>query len=77
MIEINLIKRQWFLNASYNPNKNLISHHFDYLNRTLNEYYSKYENFIFIDDFNVNVNDSSIKDFCSLNRLKSLINEPT
>ena len=31
---------------------------------------------VFIGDFNVNTCDSSIKEFCSLNGLKNLINEP-
>ena len=37
----------------------------------------KYENYVFIGDFNVNTSDSSMKEFCSLNGLKNLINEPT
>ena len=41
------------------------------------EHSKKYENFVFIGDFNVNISDSSMKEFCSLNGLKNLINEPT
>ena len=36
-IEINLRKRKWFLNCSYNPNKNLISNHLECLNRIMDE----------------------------------------
>ena len=75
-IENNFKKRKWFLNGSYNPNKNQILHHLECLNRILDEYDSDYDNFVFIGDFNINVNESYIKTFCNSNGLKSLINEP-
>ena len=31
----------------------------------------------FLGDFNVSASDSSLKEFCNLNELKNLINEPT
>ena len=43
----------------------------------LDEFNSDYDNFVFIGDFNVNVNESSMKEFCNLNVPKSLINKPT
>ena len=57
IVEMNLKKRKWFLNGSYNPNKNQILHHLECLNRILHEYNSEYDNFVFIGDFNVNVNE--------------------
>ena len=77
LVEINLRKRKWLLNGSYNPNKSQISHHLECLNSLLDEHSKKYENFVFIGDFNVNTSDSSMKEFCSLNGLKNLIYEPT
>ena len=77
LVEINLRKRKWLLNGSYNPNKSQISHHLECLNSLLDEHSKKYENYVFIGDFNVNTSDSSMKEFCSLNGLKNLINEPT
>ena len=65
------------MNGSYNPNKNQISHHFECSNRILDQYNSEYDIFVFIGDFKVNVNESSIKEFCNLNGLKSLFKEPT
>ena len=41
------------------------------------EYNSEYNNFVFIGDYNVNVNEISMKEICNLNGLKSMINEPT
>ena len=46
------------------------SHHLECLNSLLDEHSKKYENYVFIGDFNVNT-------FCSLNRLKNLIDEAT
>ena len=77
LAEINLRKRKWLLNGSYIPNKSQISHHLECLNSLLDEHSKKYENYIFIGDFKVNISDSSMKQFCSLNRLKNLINKPT
>ena len=55
---------------TYNLNKGHISHHLECLNSLLDKYIKRYENYVFIDDFNVNI------EFCSLNGLKNLINEP-
>ena len=71
IVEINFKKRKWFLNEFYNSKKKQISHHLECLNCILNEYNSGCNN------FNVNLNESSMKRFCNLNGLKSLINEPT
>ena len=54
IVEINLKKRKWFLNRSYNRNKNQIFYHFECLNRILDKCNSEYDNFVFIGNFNVN-----------------------
>ena len=76
-VEINLRKRKWFLNCSYNPHKNQISNHLECLNRLIDEYNTYYENFIFIGDFNTSVEESQMENFCNLNCLESLIQKPT
>ena len=75
-VEINLRKRKWFLNC-YNPHKNQISNHLEWLNRLIDEYNTYYENFIFTGDFNTNVEESQMENFCNLNCLESLIQKPT
>ena len=75
LVEINLRKRKWLLNGSYNPNKSQISPYLECLNSFLDEYSKKYETYLFIGDFNVNTSESSMKEFCT--GLKNLINEPT
>ena len=76
-VEINLRKRKWFLNCSYNPHKNQISNHLECLNRLIDEYNTYHENFIFIGDFNTSVEESQMENFCNLNCLESLIQKPT
>ena len=76
-VEINLRKRKWFLNCSYNPNKNLISNHLECLNRIMDEFSKNYDNVIFLGDFNTCINDNAMKSFSSLNDLTSLIDQPT
>ena len=76
-VEINLRKRKWFLNCSYNPHKNQISNHLECLNRLTDEYNAYYENFIFIGDFNTSAEESQMENFCNLNCLEILIKKPT
>ena len=35
LVAVNLRKRKWFLNCSYNPHQNLISNHLECLNRCI------------------------------------------
>ena len=76
-VEINLRKRKWFLNCSYNPNKNLNSNHLECLNRIMDEFSKNYDNVISLGDFNTCINDNAMISFCSLNDLTSLIDQPT
>ena len=61
LVEINLRKKKWFLNGSYNPNKSQINHHLECLNSLLDENSKKYENYVLIDDFNVNTSNLILK----------------
>ena len=47
-VEINLRKRKWFLNCSYNPHRNSVSSHLECLNRVIDEHSKTYDNFILI-----------------------------
>ena len=76
-VEISLRKRRWLLDGPYNPNKSEISHHLECLNSLLDDHSKIYDSYVFIIDINVNISDSSMKEFCSLNGLKNLVNKPT
>ena len=74
-VEINLRKKKWLLCCSYKPYKNSISTHIDFLRRELDLHSSNYENFRLLGDFNSEMTDTNLKDFCNLHLLKNLIKE--
>ena len=73
-VEINLRKRKWFFNGSYNPRKSNI---LNYLNLVFNKYSKVYYNLIFMGDVNVTMGDKAMEDFSFLNILEILISKPT
>ena len=76
-LEINLRKKKWLLCGSYNPHKNLISHHLSVISKSLDTLLTKYDNAFLMGNFNADKNNTSLKDFCQLYNLKHLIKVPT
>ena len=77
-VEINLRnKKKWLLSCSYNPKKTSLSNHITKLSKSLDLFTTKYERSLFLGDFNVGMEDSSTKTFCSNFNLNSMINRPT
>ena len=76
-VEIILHKKIWLMNCSYNPHKNNICRHLEVVTKTLDSYYSKYENVIFLGDFNAGVLKTPMSSFCESYNLKSIIKQPT
>ena len=76
-VEVNLRKRKWFINGSYNPNKSFLSNHLECLNCIIDEYSKLYQNFLFLGDVNASVSEKCLEEFCNLNGLTSLIKKPT
>ena len=64
-IEIN-IRKKWLLVGTYNSNKNLISNHLKEIGKNLDNYSSKYDNFILLGDINSEPTESAVKDFCEI-----------
>ena len=76
-LELNLNAKKWLLSCSYNPNSNSIAHHLDHVSKGLDYYSSKYDNFILLGDYNAQVDNDFVKEFCSTYNLKSLIRQNT
>ena len=77
-VEINLHnKKKWLLSCSYNPTKMQISNHLAELSKNTDLYLTKYDQLLFLGDFNAGLEDSSVKNFCSSYNLTSMINRPT
>ena len=77
-VEINLRnKKKWLLCCSYNPKKDLIRQHLYASSKSIDVFTSKYDNLLFLGDFNAGVEDTSVKNFCRSYNLTSMINKPT
>ena len=76
-IEINIRKKKWFLVCTYNPNNSLISNHLKEIGQNLDNYSSKYDNFIILGDLNSEPTESSIRNFCEICSCKNLIRDNT
>ena len=75
--EKNLHKKKWLISRSYNPNKALLANHMTVLSKSIKIYTTKYNNLLFLGDFNAGLGDGSIKKFCLVYSLASRINKPT
>ena len=76
-VQIILHKKKWFINCSYNPNKNNVKNHVETISRTLDAFSTKYNNILLLGDFKACFDDKTMKDFCSSYCLKSIIKQPT
>ena len=77
-VDINLRnKKKWLLSCSYNPTKMQISNHLAELSKNTDLYLTKYDQLLFLGDFDAGVEDSSVKKFCSSYNFTSMINRAT
>ena len=72
-IEIILHKKKWFINCSCNPNKNNMKNHLEIISSALDVFSTKYENIILLGDFNVCVDDDTMRNSCNSYSLNSFI----
>ena len=76
-LELNLRKIKWLIFGGYNHNKSNITHFLEEIGTILDSCMSKYDNFIHLGDFNSEVNEEGMSDFCDTFNFKNLIKEPT
>ena len=75
LVEINMHNKKWLIYGIYNPDGSLISSHLSYLSRSLDSHSQHYDDIILLGDFNADMLDDNLNDFCKLNNLKNLIRE--
>ena len=75
--EINLKKSKWLLFGGYNPHKDNISNFLNQFGPILDYYMPKYDNFLLLGDFNSEMSEDAMKDFCDTYCLSNMIKEPT
>ena len=76
-IELNLRKKKWLVNCSYNANNTNIFDHLRSLGKSLDTLLINYDKVCLMGDFNAEEANIHIKDFCNLYKLKNLIKVPT
>lgn len=76
-VEINLRRKKWLLNFSYNPPKNNIYNHLCVITKILDAHYGKYENVVFPVDFNAGTGEILVESFCEPHNLTSPTHSPT
>ena len=63
--------------GGYNPHKENIPNFVNQLGPVLDHYIAKYENFLLLGDFNSEMSETVMRDFCDTYNLTNLIKEPT
>ena len=76
-IEVTLRKTKWILMGGYNPKKENISHFLSHVTKGLDKYICDYDNILLLGDFNAEMSDENMEDFCDVYNLHNLIDEPT
>ena len=76
-LEINLRKSKWLLFGGYNPNKPNIDTFLGNLGKILDHNMQDLENFLLLGDFNAEMNEKSMIDFCDTYNLKNIVTGPT
>ena len=77
LVEVKIGKKKWFLCCSYNPHKALIEKHMNELGKGIDIYLHKYDHVLLIGDYNSEIRERSMLDFCNVYNLESLSNTPT
>ena len=77
MVEIILKKAKWLIVNFYNPSKTLISKQLALLSKAIDHYISNYDNILIMGDFNSEMAENPMIEFCSTYNLKNLVIEPT
>ena len=60
----------------YNPRKENISYFLSHISKGLDKVLSNYDHFLILGDFNSQVSEQHMKEFCELYDLKNLMKEP-
>jgi exonuclease III len=76
-VELNLRNKKWLIICAYNPKTNLIAQNLNNICKNIDYFSNKYDNYIFMGDFNAEITNHHVNEFLNTYNLKSLIKEPT
>ena len=75
--EINIRNKKWPLCCSYNHHKNNTSNNISHLSKGLDNSISHCDNILILGDFNSQLSENFVNDFCNVHNLSNLVKEPT
>ena len=76
-LEINLHKIKWLLFGIYRPPSQTDNFFLNEISKNIEHFYTKYENFLVIGDFNLTEKSMVLQDFMQRLNFKNVIKEPT
>ena len=77
IVELTISKKKRFLCVIYNPHKESTASFLDILSKNLDHFSPSYDNLIIMGDFNSEISELPLEEFCLTYDLKSLIKSPT
>ena len=77
ILDLTIAKKKWLLMGIYNPHKNLTPSFLNILSDNIDHYLPSYDNILLLGDFNSEMSEVCLREFCLVYNLKSLIKTPT
>ena len=76
-IKLVIRNTKWLIMGGYNPNKKNIKDFLNHVSKQLDKFLPKYENLLLLGDFNSEMTEEDMKNFCESYNLTNLITDPT
>ena len=77
ILEIIIAKKKWLVFGLYNPDVKTIKTHLSAVGKNLDHYLPSYDNLVLLGDFNCEMKEEILTNFCSLYDLSCLVKGPT
>ena len=68
---------KWLIISGYNPRKENTSYFLSHISNGIDKVLADYEHFLILGDFNSQMSETNMKNFCDIYDLENLIKEPT
>ena len=76
-LKLKIRNTKWLIMGGYNPEKKNIKRFLNNIGTELDKFLKQYENMILLGDFNSEMSEQPMKDFCETYNLQNLIKNPT
>ena len=75
-LKLTIRNTKWLIMGGYNPKKENIKNFLDQVGKELDKFLPNYENLLLLGDFNSEMSEEPMKDFCETYNLENLITDP-